>query len=333
MRFSLLVVCLLLIHPAFSQSVDYEFTPFAEDEYQISAKSGLRMRAGPSIDSKVVTSIPYGEFVEVGYPSKNHQVIEENKGGWRPAKWKQYTGYLFDGFMEKVSTPDIEGFIPGLGVGSGWGRPLLMEPRGAWWGLYLADDPSPDFNNRPGVPMQTYEFKLLSEGIDTTVNGKGYSWINRDFKERPLLVFAGLQPPEGLETRGAAMQKMLFPGEVMRIDNWILFAEGTPVRHQREEGYAFDSIEGYRLSVRGKTSGGWSDQQFFNTQVYSWEPGSYEGNFHLHFVGDLDNDGIKDILFSFGPVYKGWDYILFLSKSARKGEFYRPVVIGQASSC
>ncbi|MEJ2664677.1 MAG: SH3 domain-containing protein [Spirochaetia bacterium] len=73
-----------------------------------SATSGLKMRSGATLSSKVVAVIPYQAQVEVLEILKNAGPlnIQGRVGYWCKIKWKKTTGYVFGGFLELA--PGIE---------------------------------------------------------------------------------------------------------------------------------------------------------------------------------------------------------------------------------
>ena len=70
--------------------------------YRIKAESGMRMRAAPSTNSKVVIYAPAKSKVLVCEELDKPAEFENIKGHWRRVKYKSKYGYMFDGFLEKL---------------------------------------------------------------------------------------------------------------------------------------------------------------------------------------------------------------------------------------
>ncbi len=70
--------------------------------YQIKAESGMRMRAGPGTNHKVVVYVPAKSRVLVCEELDKPAEFEGNKGHWRRVKYKSKYGYMFDGFLKKL---------------------------------------------------------------------------------------------------------------------------------------------------------------------------------------------------------------------------------------
>lgn len=71
------------------------------------AHSGLSMRTGPASHHDLITVIPYGSSVEILHTDSIHvsDRIEWVSGEWTLVKYKDYTGYVFDGFLSKLHLP------------------------------------------------------------------------------------------------------------------------------------------------------------------------------------------------------------------------------------
>lgn len=332
MRYLILLVFLISTNLLPAQNTYCEGGYFNSVEYQITAPSGLRMRSAPSTNANIVVSIPEGEFVLEcdGEKAGPYETIEEIKGRWRLANYKGFQGYLFDGFMKEIPRPDIVGFIPNMGIGNIWQEQLELHKRDAYYGLFLVQDeqynPGPWFNSR------SYKFQKLE---DQNFQVKGALYYQVDCSQpAPILVLSGMSLPIDRPLIGSQVYNAILPGEIFPLEDVYLFAEGKPVRSKNSfHPYPFDRIDDYVLKAIGTKEGAKIEQVLLKRNLYAGEGIGYEGNFHIHFAGDIDGDGREDFLFSSGSSYKGWDYVLFLTKTARKGELFRPVVIGGDNGC
>ena len=70
--------------------------------YTIKAESGIRMRAGPGTNHKVVVYVPAKSRVLVCEELDKPAEFENIKGHWRRVKYKSKYGYMFDGFLQKL---------------------------------------------------------------------------------------------------------------------------------------------------------------------------------------------------------------------------------------
>lgn len=78
--------------------------------YFVHAQSGLRLRKSP-ISGEVVATLSYGSTVQVLFDEDPNEqttdgVIDGLHGIWRHAKVGTQTGYIFDGYLSQLPTPD-----------------------------------------------------------------------------------------------------------------------------------------------------------------------------------------------------------------------------------
>ncbi len=69
-------------------------------ECQIIAPSGMRMRGAPNLKAKVVTYVPYDSSLTACTETFGAMTYEKIEGFWRKVRYKQFEGYMFDGFMK-----------------------------------------------------------------------------------------------------------------------------------------------------------------------------------------------------------------------------------------
>ena len=81
---------------------------------RIVASSGMRMRATPSLKSKVVTSVPKDSLVRACTDKFGSMRYEDINGFWRKVSYKNKVGFMFDGFLEivEIDSPPVVKVIP-----------------------------------------------------------------------------------------------------------------------------------------------------------------------------------------------------------------------------
>lgn len=76
---------------------------------RVLAPSGLIFRAAPGLSSEVLTTVPYDSTVRICTEREYGSLtVEGGRGYWRYAEWRQYRGYLYDGFLAVVALPAKE---------------------------------------------------------------------------------------------------------------------------------------------------------------------------------------------------------------------------------
>jgi len=73
----------------------------------VTAVKGLRMRQAPGSSGKVVTLIPFKETVTLLEEKDDSIDIAGKTGKWTRVTWKGKTGWVFGGFLDKVTYGDI----------------------------------------------------------------------------------------------------------------------------------------------------------------------------------------------------------------------------------
>jgi hypothetical protein len=135
-----------------------------------------------------------------------------------------------------------------------------------------------------------------------------------------------------------------FEGETLWVDNgnknehttkYMVFANGTGVRNKNENSEAmFASIENYELWIRkyqrGKTP---KDLLVYKADLHHYIGGGYEGGAWIYWIGDLNGDGIPDIIIGTSNHYASKKYKLLLSNPAQEDELYQIITVGGGSTC
>ena len=84
-----------------SQSKKNSTTPAQPNEVKyVFAAAGIRLRESPDLKSKNILTIPYGSEVEILRKTGITLSLDAyTSGEWVEAKWKDRTGYAFDGYL------------------------------------------------------------------------------------------------------------------------------------------------------------------------------------------------------------------------------------------
>lgn len=77
--------------------------------FRVTASSGLRMRGRPGTQGQTITTVPTDSLVSASQETYGSLTINGEKGYWRKVAYKQHTGYMYDGFLQKVK---VETGIP-----------------------------------------------------------------------------------------------------------------------------------------------------------------------------------------------------------------------------
>ena len=95
---------ILLILFGFAFSINAQEKPCTPTlPFIVKAESGMRMRAGPGTNNKVVVYVPTKSKVLVCKELSAPAEFENIKGHWRRIKYKDKYGYMFDGFLEPTT--------------------------------------------------------------------------------------------------------------------------------------------------------------------------------------------------------------------------------------
>lgn len=97
----------------------------SQDSSAVWAISGLNMRKSPNLNSKKITTIPYGESVKIIEKNTISSILKVSlqpeisfdkgkipaiqiEGNWTKVRYKDKIGYVFDGFLSKLPALKIE---------------------------------------------------------------------------------------------------------------------------------------------------------------------------------------------------------------------------------
>jgi hypothetical protein len=96
MKKTLALLAFLCISSFLSEAQSCDFSL----QCQIVAPSGMRMRAQPNLKGDVVTYVPFDSALVACTQTFGAMTYEKIEGFWRKVKYKNFEGYMFDGFLK-----------------------------------------------------------------------------------------------------------------------------------------------------------------------------------------------------------------------------------------
>lgn len=301
---------------------------------RIIAKSGMRLRATPSLKAKVVTSVPYDSMVVACQETFGEMTYEEMAGYWRKVEFHGKVGYMFDGFLEIVSInnpvlktePDTKTDEPKeeektlatttkstkyslmtetynyCGDANGIDAGLL------WYGFYPPDP----VKGQNYVSVKQVDVNVL---LSKTKVGKGLEFdIETNEKERSIFLI-GLN--RKLEAEGMHLQdnserlkyagRKVFPGQEL-----VLGQNEKPITLSAtgnvETSGPCPELSKYKLVLKGEKYFLPVEQNITEELVHIGQCGMPE----IYWYGDFTGDGVPEIIFV--SVYKKKNHFtLFIS--------------------
>ncbi len=305
----------------------------------ITAESGLKLRERPSIDYPNLITIPYKKLIYICQNSIYRDTIDSNQGFWFDAVYDGKKGYVFSAYIDvqKCSGDGINIIVPNDKSVDNF--PLLVNCS-SYQGLYATD-------KNANTGFQDFHVAPI-ELVDTTLKyGHSYVAKMKSMERMPLLIIGGINI-QSSSLQGNYLNKKFFPfqqehlwytnnykNEGIRLD-CMAYAkgEGEFMSHQDEFNIGpFQQIKNYELWIRVVEKGKEPiDIQLYKADIGQWA-GGYAGGGEIIWVGDLNGDGIPEILTRTSMTYKGWDYHLLLSNPKATNGFYDILIVGGGSPC
>ena len=80
-----------------------------KDTLNVFALNGLNLRIHPESSSKKIKTLAFGSFVVVidTHEFSLKDTIEKRTGNWIEVQFKEYKGFVFDGFLSELPVPDM----------------------------------------------------------------------------------------------------------------------------------------------------------------------------------------------------------------------------------
>lgn len=308
MKTILTVLFLLVNQLGYSQFIACE-DAWAE-HFEVTAKSGLKLRASPDAGSKVIALIPFKTEVRLCYDHSKRDTFEGIGGNWVKAYWGDKEGFVFDGFVEKKKEASkIDVFRSSIDLVSDWNDTGMGRDKDLV-GLYATSHPF------------TFEFRKV---VLTP-------------KEVPLWVFRGLDYKESRKIKGTVVDRVLLIGDKVPIRSGefggTVYGDGSAIKGDSSMLAVFSEINPYQLRIRTRTeNGAIVDQLLLQMKLWSGDGAfqGYEGRVEVNFIGDLDGDNKDDVLVTYQQTYKGWAYGLFSTKQAIAPKVFKEMTIGSGS--
>lgn len=316
-----LVISMLLAQVGIGQFIYCEWS-WAKTS-QVSARSGLKLRTGQSLESKTIAIIPFQHIVKVCYERTVVDTIDQLYGRWVKTYWKEKQGYVFDGYLEKMEdVPALQ--LNKLGV---VGYDLEKWGANVWANSSHSDN-------------QSY-FGLFRTTNDLEFNLRKIEWTKEEMQnlspssidnEIPIWVFRKTGLNKEKTVRGQLLNRMLFIGDKVGTNHGTIYSDGTLLKEDslNIEGFRIDP---YELRFQYRDGHQLYDQLLLRMSCWGGISKSigYEAQVVVNFVGDLDGDIRDDILITFQTTYKGWYYALYSTRYADEGKVFKEMIIGTGS--
>ncbi len=303
MKLTQVILFLLFSQIGNSQFVECKYS-WAKS-YEVTAKSGLKLRNGQNTESEVIGLIPYKSEIKLCYESTKSEVIEGIKGKWVKAFWQDKEGFVFDGFTKEIiESPPFEVFSTERDLVNKWKNSGIPNNEN-YVGLYALKN------------SNSFELRKVNLRPD----------------EIPIWVFKGLNIIETKKIRGNIVNRMLFIGDKQGIDYGVIYGDGEAIKGDSTFRGVFKEINPYELRIQTQIKEEIIDQLLVKMRCFGGmaEQYGYEAKAVVNFIGDLDGDNKDDILITYQTTYKGWYYGLFSTKFATGNKIFAEFKIGQGS--
>ena len=275
---------------------------------KVKASSGLKLRAEPNLESKTLAIIPAESVIPICYTAEINANIDGIQGHWVLTEYKDQKGYVFDGYLEDETTESpfwadcVAEFV------NTWEETFFSKAQ-EYLGLFKKE-------GKENYEVRPIEFELK-------YNDKLYKG-SKD-QEVPIWLFFNAKLPIAGELKGIAMDKHLHLGEKIYMKDAILYASGAVIANEKHPNVPL-WYKPYELRARGQKGDKLMDQL-----IISSRHSPNLGGITLRFIGDLDRDGMDDIIFTYSENWKGWDHIFASSRYAAPDQLYRTFLIGGGS--
>lgn len=303
--------------PVLPLNAETSDSPSFDSIIVVIASNGLKLRASPSMDAKVLTVMPFRQAMklleipvidpETGNPYDfNGDVVS---GQWFRVRYKQFEGYALSTFLARNILEMHENVY-------------LLSPNGSWcsndayisatyhfYGVFR--EVSGRFSRRRIIPQFRSFWGALDGYIDCWVH------LKVDGEQPDFILASRTKMSEGLlKTTGRS--GCIPPRDPTCWDS----IDVQPVIYKSRWIFSFESNPEEGVKVRDKTTGIWqflpAEKYYFFTSLV-WE-------------GDLDGDGQMDFILS-APYEIGETWHLFLTRGKKKGMLVREYGWYRFSGC
>ncbi|WP_417602666.1 SH3 domain-containing protein [Owenweeksia hongkongensis] len=302
---------------------------------RIIAKSGMRLRATPSLKAKVVTSVPYDSMVVACQETFGEMTYEEMTGYWRKVEFHGKSGFMFDGFLEIIAvrnpTWNAEPDTNVVEEPKEEEKPLATTTKSSkyslmtetynycgdankidagliWYGFYPPDASK----GQNYVSVKEVEVNVV---LSKTKVGKGLEFDVETNDENRSIFLIGLNrklEAEGMHIKDNSEQlryggRKVFPGQEL-----VLGQNEKPIKLSAtgnvESSGPCPELTNYKLSLKGEKYFLPVEQNITEELVHNGQCGMPE----IYWYGDFTGDGVPEIIFV--SVYKEKNHFtLFIS--------------------
>lgn len=292
----------------------------------VTPKTGVNLRAEANLESRILLKIPFNEKVEsCPFIYSDTFEIDGFKGVWISCRFHGKTGYVFSSFLE----------ISKCWIAS---EPIIYFPvdhdvrfmdQGA---IITCDAYYGIFQDR----MQSDFFEIKQIDFADTVRDHTLFYHGR-LKEDvdPIFILTGFKLSEK-RIRGKALEKMFYPGEkqITYIDgennHYGFFAKGKPMESNNRD--IFKAIENYEVWITMyKHDSLIQKQLIWNASLRSSSYYSYRDQALIKWMGDLNNDGVPEVIIKISTNHIGWEYFILLSDPL--SNIYKIIKAGGGAGC
>ncbi len=321
---------------------------------RIIAPSGMKMRSRPSLSAEVIVTVPYDTSLKACLASFGTMTYENIKGNWRRVYYKEYKGYMFDGFLEVIGiekerqaidssivpessvkekpiekkveksivttpvsifTTTASKFSFVTEVYNYCGDIRDIDPGLLWYGIYPEDEKGRSGNYH----IKQVEIIVVKSKYNV---GKNLEFdIITDNKERSIFLFGVNKPLElkkiTIKDQGKLLryrENRVFPGQQ------VVLTEGqNPIKLSAmgtvQSISPCPDLESYKLILSGDKYLSAIRQNLMEEIVYPGQCGMPE----IYWYGDLTGDGVPEMILV--SVYDERNYFNFFVSDPSKDNF------------
>ncbi|HYG00802.1 MAG TPA: SH3 domain-containing protein [Chryseosolibacter sp.] len=310
----------------------------AQYESMVVVKSGISIREEPTLNSNKVASVKFGEMVEVLNQNEQKDTVDGMNGNWVRIAYDQYVGYVFDAYLGRFAKHDKnfpENYPQFFKLDAICGEERFFNNDFFWYGVFERGD----------------EFKVLPVHIEFSVHSKNwkdelydqYLKVSIDRIERPLFLIGF---PDSIPSYTFPkvdfmrnQQRHVYPGQHFTITHYS--AKGVGLYYLASYGEVKDTQPANNFLPPFMTAKNYKIKLIHagNGVVHSKDilediqgPIINESMPSIQFIGDLNYDGVPDILLFVMPRHSSASTYLFMSGYS-KDEIITKVAHNTWESC
>jgi hypothetical protein len=323
-----------------------EYTPrtTTEKAYVIAA-SGLKLRQKPSANAGVIKSVPYNSEVVVlenhaGEENYQYTDAEGISGSWLKVKVGADIGFLFGGYVTTATfvKPGKFNSKYRLEYWSGCSSDINYDPKMNWHAMFRNDNDT----SKSIYQFESVKLKLLGAINELTTYTFSYSQ-EKQYEDRGIYpqFFIGsvkpLKPVSQAVPSNTNMSIAEFDYETGLPINGKIFAfKNLKIKLLNTEKVTMSGTYGSATTIFKRTLecevGG--KKQILNPYLDLPKADYPSGeSITLDYYGDLDADGLSDLIITYNNGGEGSTTLLYLSSEAEPGELWKLVSYRASWSC